>query len=115
MTLRLPRWTETKITAPFRRAAFRMAHRLLSVALLSAINVAAASDLEVFKKEIQPVLDEYCYDCHGNGNKKGGVQLDGFESEAALHDHKLWQRALKNVRTGIMPPADEPGLPPEQA
>ena len=73
------------------------------------------SDLDVFKKDIQPILDEYCYDCHGNGNKKGGVQLDGFETEAALHDHKLWMRALKNVRSGIMPPADEPGLPPELA
>ena len=74
---------------------------------------AAESDLEVFKKEIQPVLEEYCYNCHGDGNKKGGVQLDGFETETALHDHKLWMRALKNVRSGIMPPAEEPGLPPE--
>jgi len=64
---------------------------------------------------VQPILDEYCYDCHGNGNKKGGVRLDGFESDSDLHDHKLWLRALKNVRTGIMPPADEPPLPPEQA
>src|ERR1700712_2873701 len=115
MTLRLSRWTNSEITASFQRSAFRIAHRLLGVAVLSAINVAVASDLEVFKKEIQPVLDEYCYDCHGNGNKKGGVQLDGFENEGALHDHKLWLRALKNVRSGIMPPADEPGLPPEQA
>jgi len=73
------------------------------------------SDLEVFRKEIQPVLDEYCYDCHGNGRSKGGVNLDEFETEAALHDHKLWLRALKNVRSGIMPPADEPRLPPELA
>src|ERR1700712_3501639 len=101
--LSLPRWTDFETTTSYSRSAFRLAHRLLGVAVLSAINVAVASDLEVFKKEIQPVLDEYCYDCHGNGNKKGGVQLDGFESDAALHDHKLWQRALKNVRTGIMP------------
>ena len=85
------------------------------IALLPALTAAAESDLDVFKKDIQPVLDEYCYDCHGNGNKKGGVQLDGFESEAALHDQKLWLRALKNVRSGIMPPADEPSLPPELA
>jgi hypothetical protein len=83
--------------------------------LLPAVAVAAESDLEVFKKDIQPVLEEYCYDCHGNGFKKGGVKLDGFETDAELHDHKLWLRALKNVRSGIMPPADEPSLPPELA
>ncbi len=88
---------------------------LLCCFTLLPVGVAAAdSDLEIFKKDIQPVLDEYCYDCHGNGNKKGGVQLDGFTSESGLHDHQLWLRALKNVRSGIMPPADEPGLPPEQ-
>jgi len=85
-------------------------------ALLPAVASAAGEpQLDVFKNEIQPILEEYCYDCHGGGFKKGGVQLDGFESEAALHDHKLWSRALKNVRSGIMPPADEPGLPPEAA
>ena len=97
-------------------APFRWANRLIGAMLLSALPaVSAELDLEVFKKDIQPVLDEYCYDCHGNGNKKGGVQLDGFENEAALHDPKLWQRALRNVRSGIMPPADEPSLPPELA
>ena len=94
------------------RAGIRLAFGL-TVPFMTAI--AGASDLEVFTKDVQPILDEYCYDCHGNGNKKGGVQLDGFENDSALHDHKLWMRALKNVRSGIMPPADEPGLPPEQA
>ena len=37
-----------------------------------------------FKKEIQPVLKEFCYDCHGDGAKKGNVTLDSFESDAAL-------------------------------
>lgn len=100
----------------FLSVLFRRANCLFGSALLSALPVVAApSDLEVFQKEIQPVLDEYCYECHGNGNKKGGVQLDGFENEAALHDQKLWLRALKNVRSGIMPPADEPSLPPDLA
>ena len=88
---------------------------LLCLAALPVAGVAAQSQLEVFQKDIQPILDEYCYDCHGNGNKKGGVQLDGFETDDSLHDHKLWMRALKNVRSGIMPPADEPSLPPELA
>jgi len=98
------------------RSLFHFGNRLsFCLVLPLTASAAATPDLEIFQKDVQPILDEYCYDCHGNGNKKGGVQLDGFESDSALHDHKLWMRALKNVRTGIMPPADEPGLPQEQA
>jgi hypothetical protein len=67
--------------------------------------------LALFNKEIQPMLDEYCYGCHGGGIAKGGITLDEFATTAELRDHKLWLRALKNVRSGIMPPADEPHLP----
>ncbi|HEX2851836.1 MAG TPA: DUF1592 domain-containing protein [Opitutaceae bacterium] len=68
---------------------------------------AAEPDLAAFRREIQPVLERYCYDCHGDGKDKGGIALDGFESAGQLRDHKLWLRALKNVRAGIMPPAEE--------
>jgi hypothetical protein len=69
--------------------------------------------LASFTKNVEPVLDEYCYDCHGDGSKKGGVQLDGFASDDAIRDHKLWLRVMKNVRAGIMPPAGEPRVPSE--
>lgn len=75
---------------------------------------AAEANLAVFHRDIQPVLERHCYDCHGDGKTKGGVQLDGFESAADLRDQKLWLRALKNVRAGIMPPADEDRLSPEE-
>jgi hypothetical protein len=74
---------------------------------------AADSALQSFTTDIQPVLEEYCYDCHGNGSKKGGVQLDDFASDNAIRDHALWFRVVKNVRAGIMPPATEPRLPDE--
>ena len=71
--------------------------------------------LKLFDREIKPMLDEYCYGCHGGGIDKGGVTLDEFSTEAELKDHNLWLRALKNVRSGIMPPATEPHLPPAEA
>ena len=72
---------------------------------------SAQPAMDAFKQDIQPVLEQYCYDCHGRGKEKGGVRLDGFKSEAELKDHKLWQRVLKNTRTHIMPPSDEEELP----
>jgi hypothetical protein len=62
-----------------------------------------------FRDEIQPILSDYCYGCHGDGMKKGGVAFDGFASDEALvGDQKLWSAVLKNVRAGIMPPAKKP-------
>lgn len=72
---------------------------------------AAEDALATFKREIQPMLNQYCYDCHGAGVAKGGVTLDQFSTTAELKDHKLWLRALNNVRSKIMPPADEAHLP----
>ena len=99
----------------------RRFRRILSRPLCFAAGVSPAlaagadSVLESFRRDAQPVLERYCYDCHGNGIEKGGVRLDGFDDEASLRDHALWLRALKNVRAHIMPPADEEPLPPAEA
>ena len=62
-----------------------------------------------FRKDIQPILSQYCSDCHFDGALKGNVALDEFKSDdALLANHDLWFRVLKNVRAGIMPPRKEP-------
>ena len=82
-----------------------------TLALLPALAPGSDAGLATFRREIQPVLEKYCFDCHGAGVDKGGVTLDAFQNDADLHDPKLWIRALKNVRAGLMPPADEEPLP----
>ena len=58
-----------------------------------------------FRASVQPILQEYCLDCHGDGANKGNVSFDQFPSDAALlQNHSLWLKALKNLRAGIMPP-----------
>jgi hypothetical protein len=62
-----------------------------------------------FRDRVQPILEDHCYGCHGGGSKKGGVSLDAIESDQSrLQDHDLWWAVLKNVRAGLMPPADKP-------
>jgi Protein of unknown function (DUF1588)/Protein of unknown function (DUF1587)/Protein of unknown function (DUF1585)/Protein of unknown function (DUF1592)/Protein of unknown function (DUF1595)/Planctomycete cytochrome C len=61
-----------------------------------------------FREQVQPILANYCYGCHGDGEKKGDRTLDTFASdEALLGDIDLWSAVLKNVRGGLMPPAGE--------
>lgn len=62
-----------------------------------------------FTDEVQPILVDYCYRCHGQGMKKGGISLEEFSSDEALtHNRELWWAVLKNMRAGIMPPAKKP-------
>ncbi len=62
-----------------------------------------------FQEDIQPILIDYCYRCHAEGVKKGGVTFDQFVSdESMLGKRDLWSAVLKNVRAGIMPPAEKP-------
>src|SRR4051812_20366598 len=57
---------------------------------------AEAQATERFYEEIEPILAEHCYACHGLGMKKGGVTLDEFASDEALvGNHDLWWKVLK--------------------
>jgi hypothetical protein len=70
---------------------------------------AEKSGATQFHKDIQPILSEYCYDCHGDGMHKGNVTFDEFKSDdAVLTNRDLWLNALKYVRAGIMPPDKKP-------
>ena len=93
------------------RRLMRLAAACL-VAVCAAIpRVSAAGDLASprYSEDVQPILEQYCYGCHGLGTKKGGVGLDEFpDANAALSVPKLWHAVLKNLRSGIMPPAGKP-------
>ena len=68
-----------------------------------------SANVALFKKKIQPILSEYCYDCHADGANKGNVAFDEYKSEAELFAKRdLWLNALKNVRAGLMPPEKKP-------
>ncbi|HXI69647.1 MAG TPA: DUF1592 domain-containing protein [Verrucomicrobiae bacterium] len=88
---------------------------MLTAAL--TLNPAAwAVDVQTvdFKKNIQPVLQEYCYDCHGDGESRGGVALDSLASTNLAASREVWWRVLKNLRAGLMPPAKKNQPTPAQ-
>ncbi|MES2569842.1 MAG: DUF1587 domain-containing protein, partial [Verrucomicrobiota bacterium] len=84
--------------------------RLFAMVLFAGIPARAAEPPAVaqFHKEIRPILEEYCYDCHADGTRKGGVAFDAFNPDDALLHSDLWLHALKNMRAGLMPPRNKP-------
>ena len=99
---------------PIGAAWVLVAHAVLILALIAqfpaAVNAADKVD-EQFREHVQPILEDYCGACHGNGMKKGSLALDEVARDRArLGDGELWWAVLKNVRAGIMPPAGKPRL-----
>jgi hypothetical protein len=83
--------------------------RLFAVAsglwvVASPVCAAEARAVAQFRKDIQPILINYCYDCHGDGMAKGNVAFDELKTDDAVLDHDLWLKVLKNTRANIMPP-----------
>ncbi len=86
---------------------------LISPTLVFAESPVIAEDR--FEEQILPILEDHCFACHGLGASKGGVAFDKFEpAEARVQDQLLWLAVLKNVRAGVMPPADKPRLAPDE-
>lgn len=67
--------------------------------------------LQEYKNEIEPLLEIYCYDCHGFGKSEGNFSMDEF-SDLATHLDNLehWLPLWENIRSQIMPPSEEEQL-----
>jgi len=65
-----------------------------------------------FASNIQPLLKDHCYKCHGAEKQKGDVNLEEYKTASAIaNDPEIWNKVIDVVRSGEMPPAKEPKLP----
>ena len=61
-----------------------------------------------YKKEILPIFETYCYDCHGDGSKKGELAMDHYKDiDAMIADRDVWKRIRNHIDFRLMPPPDE--------
>ena len=71
----------------------------------AAVTRANATAASQYHQDIKPILEKFCFDCHGDGMKKGNMSLDEFKDDADLLAQKgHWLSVMKNVRAGVMPP-----------
>ncbi len=92
----------------------RIALLLLSAGtLLSLVSLAIPAEepgaAESFGRDVRPLLQRYCLDCHSTKAKKGSLDLERFGSEADLRkDLKPWQNLIEQIEAGEMPPKSRP-------
>ncbi len=64
---------------------------------------------DAYVKRIQPLLKKYCFECHSKKVHKGDLDLERFDSLAAIRkDLKPWQHLIEQVEAGEMPPKGKP-------
>ena len=75
----------------------------------------SAEQIEFFEAKIRPLLINRCFECHGNGQSKGGLSLENRESfqkgsdagaivEPGKPDDSSLIEAIRHTGTSKMPP-----------
>jgi hypothetical protein len=99
----------------FKRFSSFAATVLLLCSVAAQPAFAAHPGADQFRRSIQPILSQYCSDCHGDGMKKGNMALDEFKSDDELvAKHDLWWNVLRNLRAGLMPPEKKAKPSPDE-
>jgi len=76
---------------------------------LAAQTPSATPAADEFSSSIRPFLTRNCQGCHNAKNKTGGLAVDQLTSAATLTTHAdEWEKILRKVKTGEMPPVGFP-------
>jgi hypothetical protein len=68
-----------------------------------------------FEKDVLPLVDKYCMDCHEGDKPKGALDLVRFETrEMVLDSFAIWQRMAMRIENKEMPPRKEENLPTDE-
>jgi Protein of unknown function (DUF1592)/Protein of unknown function (DUF1588)/Protein of unknown function (DUF1585)/Protein of unknown function (DUF1587)/Protein of unknown function (DUF1595) len=59
------------------------------------------------------VLAQYCFTCHNDRLKTGGLSLEKMDLASVGESPVIWEKVVRRLRTGAMPPA--PSRRPDQA
>ena len=101
-----------------------MMHRLLAIGVVAILLVAFASGAQTAARAVQPapvsadvvtshrtLLDRYCIACHNQRAKAAGqdgarrLTLDDVDLAEAGRHPEVWERVVRKMRAGMMPPA----------
>lgn len=75
----------------------------------------AAADPVTLAGKIQPVLKEFCFDCHNPEKTKGDLNLVPIAANAKLDENReVWEKVAELMESREMPPSKKPQPTDEQ-
>jgi mono/diheme cytochrome c family protein len=60
------------------------------------------------EQQNRALMNQYCVTCHNQKLKTGGLELDQLDLAHASADAEAWEKVVRKVRAGMMPPAGAP-------
>jgi mono/diheme cytochrome c family protein len=54
------------------------------------------------------LMNQYCSNCHNADDLAGGMDISKLDIEKIGKDAAVWERIVRKVRTGMMPPSGQP-------
>jgi hypothetical protein len=85
--------------------------RTIAIAGVLAIAAVAGLGQSAFSQTPSPeqtLLNRYCVTCHNEKTKTAGLMLDKLDFTQPGEDADSWEKAVRKVRAGMMPPAGAP-------
>ncbi|MBN1237300.1 MAG: DUF1592 domain-containing protein, partial [Gammaproteobacteria bacterium] len=79
-----------------------------SALALAAAALAACSDGPEPVAQHWDVVEGYCFDCHNSIEQVGDLALDALSPEDVGQDAATWEKVLRKLRGGLMPPPGGP-------
>ena len=79
---------------------------------LLALSTAVWAQNPVSKDHIDwPLLEKYCGDCHNADDQAGSIAFEDVSRDPVTKDAATWEKAIRKIRTGMMPPGGKPRPP----
>jgi hypothetical protein len=93
------------------------------VVVTGALAVTAASELAAQRGQPAPsaaasgtragapdqaVINQFCVGCHNDRLKTGSLSLEGLDVTRPADHPEIWEKAVRKLRGGLMPPPDRP-------
>ena len=87
-------------------------------ALIGAVYVATSDRTArapaLTAERASDLIDRYCSDCHNDADLTANLSLDGHELAAVAGDAELWEKVIRKLRAGMMPPPGTDRPPPAE-
>src|SRR5687768_5005053 len=103
-------WIAASVTSLSGQAAAAPPARPARVAGSPAA-VTAAPQTARSTETPRALLDRYCVTCHSDRVKTANLSLQGLDLTKVADDAEVWEKVIRKMRAGVMPPPDLPRPP----
>ncbi len=76
--------------------------------MTKSLLLGIAAVVALSAQEPQALLNRYCITCHNAKLKTGGLEIDKLDLHNAGPNAETWEKVVRKLRAGMMPPAGAP-------